>query len=49
MKPPVRLCIHDLQLFNQSVDFHEIQQVGLAIEDNLDAIICNPIALTILR
>jgi hypothetical protein len=37
------------QLLNQFVDFYEIQQEGHAIEGDLDAIIFNAVAATILK
>jgi hypothetical protein len=41
------LCVSHVQLLNQLVDFHDIQQGSQAIEGDLDAVPFNPIAATI--
>jgi hypothetical protein len=51
MKPPVCLtiCVSPPYLFDQFIDFHEIEQGSHVIQDDFYAIISNPIALTILK
>jgi hypothetical protein len=50
MRSPVCLYVPPPKwLFNHLVDFHEIQKRGHVTEDDIYAIIFNPIASTILK